>query len=323
MGQQEQAGVPEVQDESGQPAPPMPTDEGILAFQKQADGFYPPDAVNASIAQQREWYDAFCASFNPPDPAGLTYEDGEIAGVKVRYFHPSAQKTANCLLYFHGGGFVVGSCDSHHAICAEIAEFCGAELISVDYRLAPEHVWPAASDDGYAVLRHLLARGHCIVVIGDSAGANIAAGLMVRVMQEGGGDGEKGSIAGQVLVYPALGGDMTAGSYVEMAEAPGLSTQDVQYYRDILQAPDDEAVAYPLKAGDVGKLPPAYISSAFFDPLRDDGRDYAARLARAGVNVTYREEPQMVHGWLRARNMSVGARTGFDHLCRAIAGFCD
>ena len=297
---------------------PMPTDEGIIAFQKQAEAFYPPDAVTASIEQQRAWYDAFCASFNPPDPAGLRFEDGEIAGVPVRYFHPSVQKTACCLLYFHGGGFVVGSRDSHHAICAEIAEFCGAELISVDYRLAPEHVWPAASDDGYAVMRKLLKRGHRLVVIGDSAGANIAAGLMVRAHR----DGVVHNIAGQVLLYPALGGDMTTGSYVEMAQAPGLTTQDVQYYRDILQAPEDDAVAHPLKADDVSDLPQAYISAAFFDPLRDDGRNYAAKLARAGVNVIYREEPQMVHAWLRARNMSAGARSGFDHLCRAIAGFC-
>ncbi|OKH86697.1 alpha/beta hydrolase [Thalassospira sp. TSL5-1] len=299
--------------------PPMPTDEGIIAFQKQAESFYPPDAVSASIEQQRAWYDAFCASFNPPDPAGLRFEDGEIAGVPVRYFHPSVQKTACCLLYFHGGGFVVGSRDSHHAICAEIAEFCGAELISVDYRLAPEHIWPAASDDGYAVLSYLLRRGHRTVVMGDSAGANMTAGLMIRAQRDDVG----GRIAGQVLLYPALGGDMTRGSYVEMAQAPGLTTQDVHYYRDILQAPENDAVAHPLKADDVSNLPPAYISSAFFDPLRDDGRHYAAKLVQAGVNVIYREEPQMVHGWLRARHMSDGARTGFDHLCRAVAGFCE
>ncbi|OSQ37488.1 carboxylesterase [Thalassospira mesophila] len=297
----------------------MPQDEGILAFQKKADAFYPPDAVNASIAQQRAWYDAFCASFNPADPEGLTFKDSTIDGVPVRYFYPAKQRTKCCLLYLHGGGFVVGSRDSHHAICAEIADYAGAELVAVDYRLAPEHVWPAASDDGFTVLRHLVTSGQRLVVMGDSAGANLVAGLMLRACEAG----LAGAIAGQVLIYPALGGDVTRGSYIDMANAPGLTTQDVLYYRDILAAPDENAVANPLRATDLSNLPPAYISSAFFDPLRDDGREYGAKLAQAGVNVTYREEPQMVHGWLRARHMSAGARTGFDHMCRAVAGFCD
>lgn len=300
------------------PLSPVPEDEGIVEFQKQADAFYPPDAVSASIAQQRAWYDAFCASFNLPDPAGSGFEDGTIENVPVRYFHPAKQRTKCCLLYLHGGGFVVGSRDSHHAICAEIADFAGAELVAVDYRLAPEHVWPAASDDGFTVLRHLVARGHQLVVIGDSAGANLVAGLMLRAVEAG----LTRAINGQVLIYPALGGDVACGSYLEMAHAPGLSTQDVLYYRNILAAPDADVVANPLKAQDVSKVPAAYISAAFFDPLRDDGREYAARLALAGVNVTYREEPQMVHGWLRARHMSDGARAGFDHMCRAVAGFC-
>jgi acetyl esterase len=300
---------------------PMPQDEGILAFQKKADAFYPPDAVSASIAQQRAWYDALCARFSPADPEGLTFEDGTIEGVPVRYFHPARHHSKCWLLYLHGGGFVVGSRDSHHAICAEIADDAGAELVAVEYRLAPEHIWPAASDDGFAVLSHLVAKGHRVVVIGDSAGANLAAGLMVRACKAG--LTGTGAIAGQVLIYPALGGDVLRGSYVEMANAPGLTTQDVLYYRDILAAPDDDAVANPLCATDLTNIPPAYISSAFFDPLRDDGRSYAARLAQAGVNVTYREEPQMVHGWLRARHMSAGARNGFNHMCQAIAGFCE
>ena len=125
-------------------------------------------------------------------------------------------------------------------------------------------------------------------------------------------------VIGQVLIYPALGGDLGWPSYGQMASAPGLSTDDVIYYRDVLKAPMDDPVAYPLSAEDLRGLPPTYITAAYFDPLRDDGREYAARLARAGIDVTYREEPQMIHGWLRARYMSDGAATGFRFLCDAI-----
>ncbi len=104
-----------------------------------------------------------------------------------------------------------------------------------------------------------------------------------------------------------------------MAEAPGLTTRDVAYYRTVLQAPADSAIAHPLQLPDMAGLPPAFITSAHFDPLRDDGRAYAARLAAAGVEVWFREEPQMVHAWLRARHMSEGAQAGFAALCAAVA----
>jgi acetyl esterase len=130
-------------------------------------------------------------------------------------------------------------------------------------------------------------------------------------------------LAGQALIYPVLGGELGAGSYVEMAEAPGLSTKDVRYYRDTLGAPEGDPYGHPLAAADWADLPPATITAAHFDPLRDDGRAYAARLAEAGVAVSYREEPQMVHAWLRARHRSPGARIAFDALCKGIAGLLD
>ncbi|MGA1804059.1 alpha/beta hydrolase [Rhizobium sp. HT1-10] len=292
---------------------PMPEEAGILEFLQLCDSFYPADAVDASIDQQRLWYDALCARFDRPMPDGMTSEDGLIGTVPTRRYTPADVLTPTKLLYLHGGGYVVGSLSSHHAICAEIAETAGAELISVDYRLAPEHVWPVQSDDAYTVLKLLLGEGDRIVVIGDSAGGNLAAGLTLRARDEG----LKG-IVGQVLIYAALGGDLVSGSYQEMAEAPGLTTADVTYYRAILKAPADEPVAHPLLTRSCAGLPPAFISVAHFDPLRDDGRLYAARLAADGVEVWFREEPQMVHAWLRARHMSDGAGQGFRALCRAI-----
>jgi len=134
-------------------------------------------------------------------------------------------------------------------------------------------------------------------------------------------DEELSGIVGQVLIYPALGGNPDAGSYLEMAAAPGLTTADVAYYREILQAPEGNEIAEPLQASSLAGLPPAFITVAHFDPLRDDGRHYAARLTEAGGEVWFREEPQMVHAWLRARHMSDGARDGFHAVCEAVRHF--
>ena len=294
---------------------PFPSEPGILAFHKRCEEFYPADAVDAPIVQQRKWYDALCAEFDAPLPEGLTRHD-EMVGdrIPIRRYRPADIATRTRVFYIHGGGFVVGSLESHDAICAEIAHAARAELVSIDYRLAPEHVWSAAFDDCFEVLTWLLADGRPLVVVGDSAGGNLAAGIVLKAKTEA-----ITAIVGQVLIYPGLGGDLTSGSYAEMAEAPGLSTADVLYYRDVLKAPPENAFAHPLKAADLSGLPSAYITSAHFDPLRDDAAAYAQRLIAAGVNVTYRDEPQMIHAWLRARHMSEGARQGFLHLCRAVS----
>lgn len=296
-------------------AKPMPTEEGILAFHQRCEAFYPADAVDAPIEQQRKWYDALCAEFDAPSPEGLTREDALVDGrIPIRRYRPATISTDTRIYYIHGGGFVVGSLDSHDAICAELADFARAELVSVDYRLAPEHVWPAALEDCHAVLRALLADGRPVVIAGDSAGGNLTAGIVLKARA----DGLRG-VVGQALIYPGLGGDLVSGSYIEMSEAPGLTTADTKYYREILRAPAENPFAAPLAEKDLSGLPATYITGAFFDPLRDDARIYAARLATAGVNVTFREEPQMIHAWLRARHMSEGAREGFRRLAQGIA----
>ncbi|MCA1404585.1 alpha/beta hydrolase [Ensifer sp. IC3342] len=297
---------------SGQP---VPTEPEILAFHTRCEEFYPADAVNACIDQQRQWYDALCAEFDAPSPEGLRRRDAVVAGrIPVRHYRPAEVASETRIFYIHGGGFVVGSLDSHDAICAELAHGARVELVSIDYRLAPEHVWPAAFEDCYEVLKSLLAEGRPLVIAGDSAGGNLAAGIVLKAKAEG-----LSGIIGQVLIYPTLGGDLVSGSYIEMAQAPGLATGDIAYSREILKAPADNPFAHPLKARDLSGLPPAYITAANFDPLRDDARNYAARLAQAGVDVTYREEPQMIHAWLRARHMSRGAEEGFRHLVHGVA----
>lgn len=296
-------------------ADPRPSEAGILAFLDRSAALFPADASDAPVARQREWYDSFCAAFDMPVPAGLVWQDGQVAGIPVRTYVPSKQRTGVRILYMHGGGFMLGSRSSHHAICAEIAEGTGARLVSVDYRLAPEYLWPAASDDVFAVLRALLAEGGDVVAVGDSAGATLAAGLALR---ERDAPRLAGRLCGQALIYPALGGDLTRGSYLEMAQAPGLTTADVAYYRQLLQAPEDDPVAHPLRAAQFAGMPRTYVTAARFDPLCDDAADYASALMRAGVECWYRQEPQMVHGWLRARHSSEGAAAGFAALLAAL-----
>jgi len=319
---------------------PKPTEPEILAFIAEVDSYYPPKSVEAPIAQQRARYDALCRGFDAPLPAGLTVADETAphpqGSVPLRRYRPAQCHREAVVVYFHGGGFIVGGLDSHNAICAEIAEAAGAEVMATDYRLAPEHRFPVALTDCLAAVLTHGARP--IVVAGDSAGGSLAAGAAMALRDAARGapaalalleaaGWRRGAalprVVGQALIYPVLGGDLGQGSYREMAEAPGLSTKDVRYYRDILGAPERDPYGHPLAAADWAGLPPAFITAAHFDPLRDDGRAYAARLAEAGVAVSFREEPQLVHAWLRARHRSPGARAGFDALCRGVAQLLD
>ena len=223
------------------------------------------------------------------------------------------------------GGFVVGGLDSHDDICAELADGSGLGVIAVDYRLAPEHRFPAAFDDCWAVLEALSRDAFGfdpgrIVVAGDSAGGNLAAGLAMRARDLGGPH-----LAGQVLIYPGLGGDRTRGSYLEQAHAPGLTTADVQYYKSVYVGPPDDPnhqskFASPLNETNYAGLPPAFLVAAHWDPLRDDCVAYAARLNAAGVAAHVRHEPLLVHAFLRARHMSPAAAASFAAIVEAAGG---
>lgn len=317
---------------------PKPTEPGILAFIDEVERFYPAKSVEASIAQQRARYDALCKVFDAPLPDGMATADEAAphphGPVPLRRYRPAGRQREGVVVYFHGGGFIVGGLESHNAICAELAEAAGAELVATDYRLAPEHRFPLALTDCLAAVLASGPDGRPVLVAGDSAGGSLAAGVSLVLRDAARGVSAATAllqaagwtpaaplprVVGQALIYPVTGGALDAGSFVEMAEAPGLTTRDVRYYRDILGAPEGDPYGHPLAAADFAGLPPAYVTAAHFDPLRDDGRHYAARLAEAGVAVTFREEPQLVHAWLRARHRSPAAGAGFAALCRGVA----
>ncbi|TRW99480.1 alpha/beta hydrolase [Paracoccus sp. M683] len=302
------------------------TDAEILAFVTRTKAAYPPAAATATggPVETRTYYNHMCALFRAPRPAGLTVTDGLASGVPLRCYDPGGDAGARpFVLYLHGGGFVLGSLDSHDDICAEIAADSGAQVFSADYRLAPEHIYPAQQDDTQAVWMALTASGRTGVVIGDSAGANLAAGLCLRMRDLGGP-----MPLSQVLIYPWLVGDALAGdqmpqSYSDNRDGPLLTTADCRNFTRTVTGGDPSLARkhkdlVPLLETDLAGLPPAVIITADLDPVRDDGVIYAARLKAAGVDTILRNEAQLVHGYLRARHASTLARASFDFICAAI-----
>ncbi|MBV4554544.1 alpha/beta hydrolase [Pseudomonas sp. SWRI102] len=280
-----------------------PLSQAMSAFIDKTLGFTSPDD---SLAGSRQAYSQMCRAFTPPRPPTLAVEDLQLAGVAIRAYHPRmAPPLAGwpCMLYLHGGGWVVGDLDSHDFICMELAAELGALVLAVDYRLAPEHPFPAGFEDCFAVWCHLADAPFAIdprrrVVVGDSAGGNLAAALCLALRDAG-----RPLPKAQVLVYPALGGPAHLPSRNECFDAPLLSSDDLQRYDALyLQSAQPSAYAAPLLADDLGGLPPALIAVAQWDPLRDDGVLYSERLNAAGVTSELYVGEGLVHGCLRGRN---------------------
>lgn len=285
-------------------------DPEILAFIARTDSFYPPDAVDLDIARQRAVYDAMCAAFRVPRPGGIEVHDAPVAGVPCRHYAPDGAG-ATRVLYFHGGGFVVGGLDSHDDVAAEIAVRTRCPVIVPDYRLCPEHAHPAAYDDALAVACTVPGP---LILAGDSAGGNLAAAV---ALARRGPD-----LRGLTLIYPGLGGEaLGLPSYTEHADAPMLTTRDVRWYAQIRAGgpvPQGDASFAPLAAGDLRGLPPCFVSAAGVDPLRDDGVEWVRRLIGAGVPAHCAVEPQLPHGHLRARHGAARARAAFERVLDAI-----
>ncbi|MGV8886958.1 MAG: alpha/beta hydrolase [Pseudomonas sp.] len=280
-----------------------PLSEQMTAFVEKTVSF---NSTDSNLTGLRQAYSGMCRAFTPPRPAGLYVVDFELAGVPVRSYQPPVSPPTSgcpCIVYLHGGGWVVGDLDSHDFICAELASTLGVLVIAVDYRLAPEHPFPAAFEDCLGVWRAL--RGEPLrldpertLVAGDSAGGNLAAALCLALRDAG-----EPLPAAQVLIYPGLGGDSRLPSRSECIDAPLLSSSDLECYHALYLRGTRRPGAYamPLLAEDFSGLPPALIAVAQFDPLRDDGVLYAERLNAAGVAATLYYGEGLVHGCLRAR----------------------
>ncbi len=296
-------------------------DAETWAFIERTNTWYPPDTIDYTIAQQREIYDAMCREFFAGYPKGVTAKDSTVEShgypVPVRRYEKAGSDPAAQVVYFHGGGFILGGLDSHDDVCAEICGRTGVPVMSVDYRLSPEHVHPADFNDAMAGFAAALASsGLPVVLAGDSAGGNLAAAVSHATR------GQARTPAGQVLIYPGLGGDQTKGSYVTHACAPMLTKRDLDFYKHIRtggkEAGRDPTLA-PLQDADFSDLPPTVIVSAECDPLSDDGAKTPPASLAAGGKAVWFNEKGLVHGYLRGRHTVARARQSFTRIVEAIA----
>ncbi|MER8711684.1 MULTISPECIES: alpha/beta hydrolase [unclassified Mesorhizobium] len=294
-------------------------DAETWAFIERTNSYYPPDTIDYTIAEQREIYNRMCREFFAGYPQGVTAETTAIATpwhIPIRVYRPPAPETAAMVLYFHGGGFVLGGLDSHDDLCAELCSRTGYEVVSVDYRLAPEHLHPAAFDDAISAFEWASTTYERLILLcGDSAGGNLAAAVSHATR------GHARKPIGQILVYPGLGGDSSAGSYVTHAEAPMLNVRDLVFYRDIRTGGEDrtgDLTLSPLADADFANLPPTVVITAECDPLSSDGEAYRDRIVAAGGRAWWLEEPGLVHGYLRARHTVGRARSSFTRIVDAV-----
>lgn len=281
----------------------------------RVNGLFPHNADELPIQEQRALYDAMCRVFCAPRPSNVAVRDERIAlpdrDIPIRLYHRNESKAATTVLFFHGGGFVLGGLDSHDDICAELCAATGFDVVSTDYRLAPEHVHPAAFDDALAAFVWLAKRRRPIVLCGESAGGNLAAAVAHETRRAASPAG------GQVLICPVLGGDEASGSYVEHAEAPLLTTEEIALYRRLRTGkawrPGDATVD-PLHDSNFSGLPPTVIVTAEFDPATSDGQTYRDRILFAGGRAVWRQEQGLTHSFLRGRILVEAARRAFDRI---------
>ncbi|MBN9508601.1 MAG: alpha/beta hydrolase [Alphaproteobacteria bacterium] len=286
-------------------------DPEIRAYVARCDSLFPEAAAAPSPAESRVFYDRLAAAFRAPRPPGLAVRDAP----PLRRYRPAAMRHAAVLLFVHGGGFVLGGLESHDDICADLAAGAGLEVVAVDYRLAPDHPWPAALDDVQAAYAVLRAEGRPVVVGGDSAGGNLAAALCHRLHRLG-----EPPPRGQLLIYAGLSANPLRVAGRREADAPMLTARECVHFLRLYAGtadPTGNPELAPLEATDFAGLPPAALFAAGYDPVRQDMEDYAAALLAAGQPVRYRADPGLVHGWLRARHSARLAAAAFTAVVEA------
>ena len=309
----------------------------IAAFIARTAAIYAGHSTSLPPSEQRAIYDRYAAALTPPLPAGVIDEDAVFrasAGhpVRLRLYRKrskASETSGGTVLYFHGGGFVLGSLESHQLVTARIAADTGLDVIAVDYRLAPEHRAPAAHDDCLEVTLAALdgrlpfdsLAQSALQLAGDSAGANLAASVAMRLRD----DGVQG-IRGLALVYPMLGTEPQMPARESEAHAPMLTLADVHAFRDLYWGTRGDkhggerapypAWTIPLDAARFDGLPPALAIGVEHDPLRDDARVFVERVNAAGGQGRLWIGTGLVHGCWRALESSPGVKALHHTVCQ-------
>ncbi|MGA9275947.1 flavin-containing monooxygenase [Ilumatobacter sp.] len=302
-------------------------DVGIMIEFMEELALPPMDSM--SPVEARAFSEAMAAE-SPAGPDVGQVLDGTLPGadgndLDFRLYRPAEQGPHPIVIYFHGGGWVIGNATSDDALCRDLCVRSGAVIVSVDYRHAPEARFPAAPDDGFAAVRwiadHVDDFGGVpgqLAVAGWSAGANIAAVVTQRARDEGGPE-----ISGQLLLTPVTDCDFTRPSYTENGDGYILTTALMtwfwDHYADV--ADRDDPRASPLRAESLAGLPPAMIVTCEFDPLRDEGEAYAAALADAGVDVRHRRARGQIHTSVPAVNALLSGVSVRGEMADALRGF--
>ena len=280
---------------------PHPEIQSVLDLIEEADVLplsqYPVEEAREVAATLRG--DAEGPPLGEVTDRTIPWPDGEIP---VRVYWPEGDGPFPAVVYFHGGGWVIGGIESHDLLCRHLAAETDAVVVSVDYRLAPEHPFPAAVEDAYAATEWAAANPGVIdadgrlAVAGDSAGGNLAAVVSLMARDRDGPD-----LAHQSLIYPATSADDDWDSRGQNAEGYFLTRTDMEWFTGHYlpsEVHGRNPYAFPMGACDLSGLPPATVVTAGFDPLRDEGVAYAERLSEAGVDVTHRNYADAIHGFV-------------------------